>query len=145
MINNNPLFLLKPINDKFEARGNAACQKAGITHSQFQVLLFLREHSNIIVTQKMLEVEFNVSHPTINGILKRMEENGFIKTQFVQEAKKQKQVFLTDKGYEAIKIMDASKDFDESNLIKIFSETELNQLQEYLTRLIEYLNQDTTF
>ncbi len=136
----NPLFLFKTINDKFEARGNAACQKAGITHSQFQVLLFLSEHKNMIVTQKMLETEFNVSHPTINGILKRMEENGFIKTQFVQEAKKQKQVFLTEKGRSAIKIMNDSKDLDESNLMKIFSETELNQLQDYLTRILDYLN-----
>jgi len=140
MENQSPFFLLKPIHDKFEARGNIAGQKAGITHSQFRVLLYLNEHSDRIVTQREMESAFNVSHPTISGILKRMEESGFIKTQFVQEAKKQKQVFLTDKGKNAIKIMDESKDSDELGMSKLFNEEELKQLEDYLKRILEYLS-----
>jgi len=138
----SPFFLLKPIHDRFEARGNIAGQKAGITHSQFRVLLYLNAHSDKIVTQHEMEIAFNVSHPTISGILKRMEENGFVKTQYVQEAKKQKQVFLTEKGKNAIKIMDKSKDHDDSELSKLFTEEELGQLEDYLKRILDYLNKE---
>lgn len=136
----NPFILIKNINDKFEAKGNNECQKVGLTLSQFRILVYLKVHNEKTVTQREIELEFKVSHPTITGILRRMEEKGFVTTNIIKAGKMQKEVFMTEKGAEALKMMDASRDEDDAALLNLFSEQELNQLGDYLHRIFEYLN-----
>lgn len=135
----NPYILIKNLNDKIEARGNNVCQKAGLTLAHFRILAYLLLHSETIVTQRELELEFKVSHPTISGILKRMEKNELVTTKILL-TEKRKQVFVTQKGKEA---MDKMKEFmnqDHALLDSVFSEEELEQFGEYLTRMLNLLS-----
>jgi len=135
----NPFFLIKIINDKFEAKGNNECQKAGLTLSQFRILDYLNSNPDRTVTQREMELKFQVSHPTINGILGRMEEKRLITTNLVREGKQQKQVFITAKGNEALNIMFTSRNKDDKALFRLFTPEELNQFEEYLNRVVDYL------
>lgn len=137
----NPFFLLKNINDKFEARGNSDCQKAGLTLSQFRVLIHLTENQNRAVTQKEMELLFRVSHPTITGILKRMEEKELITTEITKKGKTQKLVFITEKGKEALAKIDNSREADNKKLQQYFSQEEINNLDDYLHRILNFLNE----
>lgn len=56
-----------------------------LTGSQMRVLFFLHQQKNFECSQKELEDYLNVSHPTINGILKRMEEKGFLSTEITKK------------------------------------------------------------
>lgn len=134
----DPFILIKNIHDKFEAHGNNECQKVDLTLSQFRILVYLVTHTEKVVTQREIELDFKVSHPTINGILGRMEEKGLITTSLVKQGKQQKQVFLTEKGKETLKKVDKSRMEDTKALRELFSETELEQFSEYLSRMLSY-------
>jgi len=127
---------MKHINDRFEARGNSECQKVGLTLSQFRILVFLLMNEGRTVTQREMETEFKVSHPTICGILKRMEEKEFLTTEIVKEGKQQKYVYITEKGRAALKSMEASRNEDDAALLSLFTEQELAQFEDYLLRVL---------
>jgi DNA-binding MarR family transcriptional regulator len=140
MENKKIFILLKNLNDKFEAKGNADCQKEGLTLSQFRVLLFLEDNPGRIVTQKELEVVFNVSHPTINGIVNRLEKKNFISTHMVKESgKQQKQIFLSQKGRDTIANMENRRHHDEDIIRDNFTVEESEKFAEYLERLLKSL------
>lgn len=140
MKESNPFYLIKHIHDKFEAKGNSECQKVGLTISQFRILVYLTCHQDRTVTQREMELAFKVSHPTITGILRRMESNGFISTKLVQSSKMQKEVFLSDKGREALSKLDISRNKDDKALLSLFNPQELDQLENYLNRILDYLS-----
>lgn len=139
MAKTNPFYLMKNIHDKFEARGNNECQKVGLTLSQFRVLMYLIEHPNKDVTQRELELSFRVSHPTITGILKRMEEKDLISTKIIKDGKQQKLVYMTEHGKEVLSKTHESRDKDDEKLQELFTEEEINNLQDYLLRILSFL------
>ncbi len=142
MQHKNPFYLIKNINDKFEARGNTECQKAGLTLAQFKILIYIKEHPDKLITQKELEKVFKVSHATINGILTRLEEKGFVSTSLVRDGIQQKQVFMTEKGNDAYEKMEIPRTADDIALEKLFTKKELNQFRDYLLRVFEYVSKD---
>lgn len=62
----------------------------------FFLLLYLEAHQNSRVTQKDLEIEFKVSHPTINEIITRLENKNFITTKVIKEGGKQQKIISLD-------------------------------------------------
>lgn len=134
----NPFFSMKKIHDKFEARGNNECQKVGLTLSQFRVLMYITDHPQKTITQRELELDFQVSHPTITGILKRMEEKGFITTKIVREGKQQKLVFITEKGINALERTRENHKRDDEKLHDLFTDEEINTLENYLQRILTF-------
>ena len=140
MENENPFLLIKTIHDKFEAKANVEGQEAGITYSQMRVLVYLIENQGKEVTQRQMEKFFQISHPTITGILKRMEEKNFITTKLVKEGIQQKYVYITEEGKSALEKMDAHRKNDDESMRKLFSDEELKELKDYLTRILNYLS-----
>ena len=95
MSENEIIHLIRMISNRMRARGDANMKKRGITFSQLQVLIVLNKH-NGTMTQKELEHELNVSHPTMVGLLQRLEKNGYVS-------------FKTDNNDKRIKIVKESK------------------------------------
>lgn len=91
-------FLLKILNDKIGKMANTFMRHTGITFPQGKVLHFLHEQKNHEATQKQLEVFLNVSHPAVTGMIKRLEEKGFVKSEIQVNRRMQKTVRLTEKG-----------------------------------------------
>ena len=142
MENNKIFILLKKINDRFEAKANADCQKEGLTLSQFRVLIYLDINSNKIVNQKEMEVFFNVSHPTITGVIKRLEKKALITTNMIMEkGKQQKQIFISPKGKKSLSNMRKNQVHDDEMLKKHFSSEEIEKFTEYMSRLYQALTE----
>jgi len=133
------LFLIKQINDKFEAKGNANCKKAELTLSQFRFLMYLIDHKDSIVTQREMEKIFKISHPAVNGILKRLEEKQFISTKLTKESKTQKIINLEKKGFEAVMLIKEDRNTTDIQLEQIFDENDWNELRRLLMKIIEVL------
>lgn len=71
--------LLKMITDKIKMRADADLAQQGLTLTQSRVLGYL-DRSGGQATQKEIEGFLQVSHPTVAGIINRMEQNGFVRS-----------------------------------------------------------------
>ena len=134
------MLLIKQLNDKFEAKGTAACSSVGLTFSQFRFLGYLKLHPDSQVTQRDMEKFFKVSHPAVNGVLKRLEEKGFISTELVTNGKTQKIVHLEKRGIEAIEMMDKNRSIDDKLLSKEISPQEWEDLHRILSKILNTIS-----
>ncbi len=71
--------LLKTISTRIRSRGDADLKERGLTFSQLQVLITLHRHGGEM-SQRQLEKELSVSHPTIVGLVQRLEKNGYVES-----------------------------------------------------------------
>jgi DNA-binding MarR family transcriptional regulator len=90
-------YLLKIINDKLEVRGNADMEKFGLTFRQSHVLAILKGAGGEM-TQKELEDSLEVSHPTVVGLVNRMQKQGFLESRKDESDRRNKIVSLTEKA-----------------------------------------------
>lgn len=90
--------IIKAINTQFERQLTNQLGKPKeapkLTSSQFGLLSYLFDHKNKVIYQRDLETIFNLSRPTINGLVKRLKQNGFVDVIPVAEDKRYKQVVL---------------------------------------------------
>lgn len=87
-------YLIKNINDKLKAKADADLKHYNLTLTQSRVFAFLR-HKGGQATQKEIETFLEVSHPTVVGIVSRMEQNGHVTTLTDERDKRNKIVRLT--------------------------------------------------
>ncbi len=73
-------------------------KKWDLTMSQAMVLEYLNNTSSVDLTQRAIEQHFNLQHPTVSGILKRLEKNGFISTATSETDRRVKKIFMTEKA-----------------------------------------------
>lgn len=85
--------LLKNMDDLYH---NAA-RKCGLSDSAFWVLYSIKE-SEGPCTQKELCESWFYSKQTVNSTLKQLEERGILKLELAPGSRKNKQIFLTEKG-----------------------------------------------
>ena len=86
--------LLKMITDKIKMRADADLAQQGLTLTQSRVLGYL-DRSGGQATQKEIEGFLQVSHPTVAGIINRMEQNGFVRCRLDPADKRSKIVSQT--------------------------------------------------
>lgn len=124
-------YLLKMINDNFRSKVDAKLRSFDLTGSQGRVIRFII-NSGGVTTQKAIEDFLEVSHPTVVGILSRMQKSGYIECGYDEEHGRNKIVRQTEKAVEFTFVMD--KFFEETNeeLTKGLSENEKNELNRML-------------
>ncbi len=133
-------MLFKQVDEKLKKKGNADFASLGITMSQIHVMHFISIQHQKKTTQKELEDFCGVSHPTINGILKRLEEKEFIETTITANGRLSKEVRLTDKGSALLKETRKSKSSAEKMLTKDFTKQEMETLRGMLKKIIYNLS-----
>ncbi|KRM44057.1 MarR family transcriptional regulator [Lentilactobacillus parafarraginis] len=93
--------LIKAVNTLFERDIDNQLTNSedapGLTGTQAQLLGYLLQQSDQEIYQRDLENVFNLSRPTINGLVKRLREGGFVEVIPSQEDKRFKQVRLSPK------------------------------------------------
>lgn len=133
-------FMLKLINDRMTNKFNRLLKEKKVTVKQLQVLEYLKAYDGKMITQKDLEIAFDVSHPTISRMLKEMEANHFINTYMNPDNRKMK-IIEYDKAKYAES--DNHRNAVEAKLTQGFTPEEKAQLMEYLERIyknIDYLD-----
>ncbi len=125
-------FLLKVIQENTERHANQIFKPVDLTSSQVRVLKFLRERGETPVSQKEIEEYLHVSHPTVVGIVQRLEHKGFVRTEFSGQDKRQKYVYRTEREEELFRQMNNSHRELESLLTKDMSEKQIRELRELL-------------
>ena len=69
--------LLKMITDKIKIQADANLAQHDLTLTQSRVLGYLARNGGM-ATQKEIEGFLQVSHPTVAGVIGRMEQKGFV-------------------------------------------------------------------
>ena len=128
-------FLFKQIHDAFEAEANNQLQKMDLTMSQLAVLCFLFKNENREVTQREIENYLNLKHPTVTGILQRMEMKGFVSCSKNCDDKRQKNISLTEKALELRKRINVRLTQMEDRLVDGLTKDERLMLNELLDKV----------
>lgn len=124
-------YFIKTINDKMKAKADADLKRYDLTLAQSRVLAFLNS-SGGEATQKELEVFLEVSHPTVVGIVSRMEQKGYLVCRMDESNKRNKLVRLTEKA-KAIGIeMEQNIINNEKTMLSSLSDSEIEQLKHAL-------------
>ncbi len=131
--------LLKIVTDRLKAHADEAHKKTGLTASQTQALRFIQMHGGKI-TQKELENFLNVSHPTVAGIVSRMEKKGFLTCYMDPSDRRNKIVCSTEKADAIDAKMRAGLAEMEARLLRSFTEEDIDTLRELLRRLYHNLD-----
>lgn len=89
-------YLIKNISDKLKVKADAELKQYNLTLTQSRVFAYLGRRGGQ-ATQKEIEVFLEVSHPTVVGIVSRMEQNGYV-TSWPSEDGRNKNVKLTSRA-----------------------------------------------
>ena len=108
--------------------------------SEICILNFLFNKQETNVTQKEVEKYFDLSHPTIVGLIKRMEEKGFVKTMTDLDDKRCKLICLTEKAYKIENILKIHLESMNNKLIKGLNEEQILKLNEIIDIILSNMN-----
>lgn len=130
-------YLIKSINDKLAARADAELKQFNLTMSQCRVFLYLSSRGGQ-ATQKEIEIFLDVAHPTVVGLVSRMEQNGYV-TCWPCEDGRNKYVKLTPQAEAIDKDMQWNQLENEERLLAPLSPEDRERLRDLLLTVAEHL------
>ena len=130
--------LIKNINDKLKVNADADLKHYNLTLAQSRVLAFLQSKGGS-ATQKEIEVFWEVSHPTVVGIVSRMEHNGYVITWIDKADKRNKIVKLTEQAEIIGQDMEQNILDNERKMLTSLTPTEIEQLRRMLAIIYKNL------
>lgn len=132
MIKKDVGYLIKNINDKLKTRADSDLMKLNLTLTQSRVLALLINAEGVS-TQKEIEMFLEVSHPTVVGIITRMEQKGYVKCHFDQKDRRNKIVEITDVAKDLGSSLEEQINKNGQRMLRSLSEEEVKKLEEMLT------------
>ena len=129
-------FMFKQINNIYEKKFNNLLRGIGITSSQCAVLDYLLGSSKEFMNQKDIEKALSLKNPTVTGILKRLDEKGFILAVPSNQDKRCKNIYPTEKAYDIQKKMDNYRKKSDRRLTIGMSKKEIAALEKMLDRVL---------
>lgn len=130
-------YLIKSINDKLTVKVDAELKQFNLTMSQCRVFLYLSSRGGQ-GTQKEIETFFGVSHPTVVGLVSRMEQNGYVMCWPCEDGRN-KNVKLTPKAEDIDKDMKKNMQANEQKLLEPLSPEESEKLRDLLLKVVQHL------
>ena len=137
---NNIGILIHRIDKKIKANMDIDLNRYDLTFSQSQVLLFLRLNEGKL-SQKKLQDMMRCSHPTMVGLIQRLEANGFVRTYTDEEDKRYKNVELTDKALAFGNDMRKTREQNEKQMVKGLKKEEKEILLDLLDRVYKNISE----
>lgn len=124
-------YFFKMITDKLKVQADADLKQYGLTLTQSRVLAFLNEKGGQ-ATQKEIEDFLECSHPTVVGVISRMERGGFVITWFDADDKRNKIVKLTEKAHSIGEAMETAIDQHDEKILRSLSNEQIDELEKTL-------------
>lgn len=131
-------YLIKNINDKLKVRADADLKNSKLTLAQSRVLVFLDSKGGQ-ATQKEIETFLEVSHPTVVGIISRMEQNGHLRCWTDAADRRNKIVSLTDQAKALGTEMEKAVSANEQKLLASLSREDIEKLRQLLLTVYKNL------
>lgn len=125
-------FYLKKISDFLLMSANAHLKKLDLTFSQFHVLMYILQGADAIVLQKDIEQHFGLKHPTVVGLLKRMEKKGLISINVNPNDRRGNYVAALPKGKSVGEEMIKGRDYMDEFITRNLTSQQKKDLKELL-------------
>ena len=113
-----------------------------VTPVQSRTLIFLSCRGGEDVTQRDLEKELQLKPSTVNGIVSRLEEKGYISRRTSPSDGRCRLVSLTEAGRKKVEAFEAIMETTGQRFSKCLSGEEARTLQNLLARVIENLENE---
>lgn len=115
-----------------------ALEEMDLTSSQGHIMGYLSMRKEP-PCPKDIEEKFRLSHPTVSGLLSRLEKKGFIELRPDEHDRRCKRIFVLPKGRECHDQMHEAIRSIEDQLVSGFTEAEQHQFEEFMDRAITNL------
>lgn len=132
-------YLIKNINDKLKVKADADLKENNLTLSQSRVLGFLNSRGGE-ATQKEIEEFLEVSHPTVVGIVSRMEQNGHLVSRMDEKDRRNKIVRITEQSAAISKDIERRIASNEETMLATLSKEDIETFKRVLTVIYNNLN-----
>ena len=133
---------MKRIHIVFENKANMLTGKYGVTNNQIHILFYLIKNQDKQINQRDIEKEFELTNPTVTGILNRLENNGFITRKVNKNDARYKNIVLTGKTIDMKKEFLKHKTQMEEKAMKNLTEKEIETLSVLLEKILRNLEEE---
>lgn len=127
--------LIKKSSLLFDKYSNQLLAKQDLTASQFKIMLALY-HSNQSICQSDIEAKFNMTNPTVTGLVQKLEAKGLLTRVVKEEDRRVKQLILTQQALDRKDEMLSIERYLEEMMTKNLNDEEKEQLCKLLTKLM---------
>ena len=112
-----------------------ALETMDLTAAQGHIMAYLA-HRATPPCPRDIEFEFQLSHPTVSGILSRLEQKGFIELRTDEEDRRCKRIYVLDKGSQCHALMHQTIQNNEKRIVEGFTPEEQELFGQLLQRAI---------
>ena len=113
----------------------AALETMELTAAQGLIMGYLA-HQPQPPCSRDIELEFRLSHPTVSGLLQRLEQKGFIEQRNDPEDRRKKRIYVLEKGRACHRLMHDTITENERRIVRDFTPQEQEQFTALLQRAI---------
>lgn len=107
-----------------------------LTAAQGRIMGYIA-HRQEAPCAKDIEEEFRLSHPTVSGLLSRLEKKGFLEFRPDEKDHRCKRIYILPKGQQCNDLMHQTIRRNEERLVKDFTEEEQELFFSFLDRAIQ--------
>ena len=118
-----------------------ALEEMDLTSAQGHIMGYLAHHPEAPCSRD-IEDAFQLSHPTVSGLLARLEKKGFVELRTDDQDRRCKRIFVLPKGVQCQQQMHDTILRIESQLVSGFTQNEQQQFEEFLIRAIANMGGD---
>ena len=120
-----------------------ALETMELTAAQGHIMAYLA-HAQKPPCPRDLEAEFHLTHPTVSGLLSRLEQKGFIQLQTDPEDRRYKRIYVLEKGMQCHDFMHRTIQENERRMTEGFTPEEKEIFSDLLQRAIRNMGGDPT-
>lgn len=124
-------MLIKLISFQLRTLADQDLKESDLTWSQAHLLRHLVRNGGKM-SQKEIEKEMEITHPTVIGLVKRLEAKGFVESSISKEDHRVKIVYVTDKALQHETFMHERFHEKERLMTHGMSDEEIRQLIDFL-------------
>ena len=120
-----------------------ALEEMELTAAQGHIMAYLA-HAKQSPCPRDVEGEFHLTHPTVSGLLSRLEQKGFIELRTDPDDRRCKRIYVLEKGLQCHEIMHKIIRENEQKMTEGFTEEEQAIFSDLLQRAIRNMGGDPT-
>ena len=120
-----------------------ALETMELTAVQGHIMAYLA-HAKTPPCPRDLEAEFHLTHPTVSGILSRLDQKGFLELRTDPEDRRCKRIYVLEKGWQCHEVMHRTLQENEKRITEGFTEEEQALFADFLQRAIRNMGGDPT-
>lgn len=135
-------LLIKNIDHSLARKANDSLSDDDITFSQLRFMAYINETPKKMASMKEMEQFYNVTQPTVAGIIKRLERKGLVVMCQDPNDRRAKCVYLTDTGYEILERQEKFRQGIQKILLSPLTPQEQDVFMDLLRRVWENIRDE---